>query len=155
MKISVDWLKDFVSLKSSPQGVADRLTMAGLEVKKVESSGSDHVFEIEITSNRPDWLSHLGVAREISALENSRLKLLPKFKLTTPVFSSDWKLSLEDKIGCPYYSGVLIEGIQNLSHVLSRLAVHPTDARTIAREHANCGELPNKTHAGKLVSIGE
>ena len=43
---------------------------------------------------------------------------------------------------------------QNLSNVLSRLAVHPADAWAVARERANFRKLPNKTHDGKLVPAG-
>ena len=79
MKISTNWLKDFVELAPPVTRFADRLTMAGLEVKKAEAIEHPHdtLFEIEITSNRPDWLSHLGVAREIAAVENLSLKVPP------------------------------------------------------------------------------
>lgn len=113
MKISTHWLKDFVELAPPLSRVAERLTLAGLEVKKCEtlSHPSDTLFEIEITSNRPDWLSHWGVAREIAAVENLSLK--------NPVVEADagktpppgWKIQLKDVEGCPYYTGVLIEGI--------------------------------------------
>ena len=76
MKVSTNWLKDFVELAPPVSRIADRLTLAGLEVKKCETLKTpvDTVFEIEITSNRPDWLSHWGVAREIAAVENISLK---------------------------------------------------------------------------------
>ncbi len=113
MKISVQWLKDFVDMAPPVLRIADRLTLAGLEVKKVESDGAarDTTFEIEITSNRPDWLSHLGVAREIAAIESLSLKspsLDPETGRTPP---SGWNLDIKDSKGCPYYTGVLIEGI--------------------------------------------
>ena len=69
MKISTNWIKDYVKFRPPLERLAERLTLAGLEVKRIEpAAGSkDCVFEIEITTNRPDWLSHLGVAREIAA----------------------------------------------------------------------------------------
>ena len=47
------------------------------QVKKIEVSQDkkDTIFEIEITTNRPDWLSHIGVAREIAAVQNTSFKL--------------------------------------------------------------------------------
>jgi phenylalanyl-tRNA synthetase beta chain len=74
VKVSYDWLKDFVDLKISPKELADKLTMAGLEVVSLEEKSGDSVLEIEITSNRPDWLSILGVAREISAITAQGLR---------------------------------------------------------------------------------
>ena len=93
--------------------IAERLTLAGLEVKKCEllTHPSDTIFEIEITSNRPDWLSHFGVAREIAAVENLSLKnpvVDPEAGRTPP---PGWNIQIKDASGCPYYTGVLIEGI--------------------------------------------
>jgi len=113
MKISTNWLKDFVELTPPVLRTAERLTLAGLEVKKCETlkTPADTVFEIEITSNRPDWLSHWGVAREIAAVENLSLKspaVDPETGRTPP---PGWKIQIKDAGGCPYYTGVLIEGI--------------------------------------------
>ncbi|MSR77974.1 MAG: phenylalanine--tRNA ligase subunit beta [Candidatus Omnitrophica bacterium] len=116
MKISLNWLKDFVKLTAPPDQIAERLTMAGLEVKAIDAFGNDQVMEIEITSNRPDWLSHLGVAREISSIENIPLTLPfgrgDGMKIQTGSVPDDFKLTLEEKESCPYYTGILIEGIQ-------------------------------------------
>jgi phenylalanyl-tRNA synthetase beta chain len=113
MKISTNWLRDFIELAPPITRTADRLTMAGLEVKKCESleSVKDTVFEIEITSNRPDWLSHLGVAREISAVENLSLKLPALDAEAGRKPPHGWDVRIKDQKGCPYYTGVLIEGI--------------------------------------------
>ena len=115
MKISVNWIQDFVKLSPPVEDVADRLTMAGLEVKKVDSwqNKKDTLFEIEVTSNRPDWLSHLGVAREISAVENLSLRI-PDVDKTQNRPMPGWKINIKEAEGCPYYSGVLIEGLNLL-----------------------------------------
>src|SRR3989338_5015797 len=77
MKIPLEWIKEFVPIRLSPRELADRLTMAGLEVKAVEETASDVVFEAEITPNRPDWLSIYGVAREVAAVVGQKLKKVP------------------------------------------------------------------------------
>ena len=46
MKFTYNWLKDFVEIKIPPQQLADKLTMAGLEVTSLEEKGGDYVFEI-------------------------------------------------------------------------------------------------------------
>jgi len=48
--------------------------MAGLEVTSLEESQGDWVYEIEVTSNRPDWLSVMGIAREAAAITKSKIK---------------------------------------------------------------------------------
>ncbi len=109
MKVTYNWLKDFLNIKISPKVLAEKLTMAGLEVVSLEEAGGDFVFEIEITSNRPDWLSVLGVAREISAITGEKLKTVnlkePKIKAKElkPI-----KISVQDKKDCPFYSARVI-----------------------------------------------
>lgn len=113
MKVTYSWLKNFVDLKISPQALAEKLTMAGLEVVSFEQSGEDSVFEIEITSNRPDWLSVLGVAREVSAICGLKLKK-PKFK-ETKIKAKDLlplKILISDKRDCPFYSGRVIYDVK-------------------------------------------
>ena len=114
MKVSTNWLKDFVTLAPPLERLAERLTLAGLEVKKIEprSDLKDTVFEVEVTTNRPDWLSHWGVAREIHAVENTGLKTPPFQNPAHRPMPSGWKLDLREAEGCPYYTACLIEGVQ-------------------------------------------
>lgn len=113
MKISTHWLRDYVKIPSSLEKVAERLTMAGLEVERIHpcQGNQDSVFEIEVTTNRPDWLSHLGVAREIAAIEDLAFKMPPLQKGKGAQSAGYWKVRIQDSKGCPYYTGVLIEGI--------------------------------------------
>jgi phenylalanyl-tRNA synthetase beta chain len=64
MKISYNWLGELVELTLNPEELAERLTMVGLAVESVERLGDDHILDFDLTSNRPDALSHFGVARE-------------------------------------------------------------------------------------------
>ena len=113
MKVTYSWLKDFVNIKLAPRELAQRLTMAGLEVVSLEELNGDFIFEIEITSNRPDWLSILGVAREISSLTSSKLKtakpqgLKIRAKAIKPV-----EISVVDKKDCPFYSAMVISNVK-------------------------------------------
>src|SRR5277367_5636957 len=76
MKISLEWLSDFLSGPVDAQRAADALTNAGFPVENIETVGSDHVLDVEVTSNRGDCLSHRGVARELGALLD--LKISPR-----------------------------------------------------------------------------
>ncbi|PIQ88018.1 MAG: phenylalanine--tRNA ligase subunit beta [Candidatus Omnitrophica bacterium CG11_big_fil_rev_8_21_14_0_20_43_6] len=112
MKVTYNWLKNFVDLKISPKELAEKLTMAGLEVVGLEKAGDDFVLEVEITSNRPDWLSVLGIAREVSALTGLKLKTTgfkePKIK---PKDFSPIKISVASKQDCPFYSARIMSGL--------------------------------------------
>ncbi|MGE4357715.1 MAG: phenylalanine--tRNA ligase subunit beta, partial [Candidatus Omnitrophota bacterium] len=114
MKVTYNWLKDFVEIKISPPLLAEKLTMAGLEVVSLEKFDDDWVFEIEITTNRPDWLSVLGIAREISAITGKRFKY-PRLKSTVSyqsVTALPLKIRIEDKKGCLRYIGRIIDNVE-------------------------------------------
>ncbi len=82
MNISYNWLKDLIEIEPPAAELAAQLTRVGLAVEGVHSRGDDFVFDIDLTSNRPDCLSHLGVAREISVLTGK--EVYPKIQ-TRPV----------------------------------------------------------------------
>lgn len=114
MRISTEWLKDFIDLKPPIPEHALALTEAGLEVEAVEKTTSgDTVFQVEVTTNRPDWLSHWGVAREISAIHGLALgkPLVIDEKKASRTPPPGWKVTVRELEACPYYTGVLIEGI--------------------------------------------
>ncbi|HNU06989.1 MAG TPA: phenylalanine--tRNA ligase subunit beta [Pyrinomonadaceae bacterium] len=67
MLISYNWLKDLCDIDLSPREVAEMLTSVGNAVEGIEEHGDDFVFDIDLTSNRGDCLSHWGIAREIRA----------------------------------------------------------------------------------------
>lgn len=74
MKISYNWLSEHVPLTLGPKQLAERLTMAGLAVDSIEPAGDDQVLEFDLTSNRPDCLSHLGIAREAAIVCGTSVK---------------------------------------------------------------------------------
>jgi len=75
MNISYNCLKDLIHLKLSADELGKRLTSVGLAVEGIRPHGDDQVLDIDLTSNRPDCLSHLGIAREIGVIENIPVKI--------------------------------------------------------------------------------
>lgn len=71
------------------------------------------VFELEITPNRPDCLSHLGVARELAALAKKPLKGRAHFGEATTAFrvAKADEVRLESE-ACPYYTARIIRGVK-------------------------------------------
>ncbi len=113
MKISYNWLKEFVDIALSPRDLATRMTMAGLAVDAIEECGDDSILEFELTSNRPDCLSHHGIAREVATVLNQPLQQ-PVIKLvegSTPV-TDVTSVVIEAPTLCPRYTARVIRGVK-------------------------------------------
>src|SRR5215204_4153200 len=111
MNISYNWLKDLVKINLPPADLAQKLTDAGLAVEGIHASGDDFVFDIDLTSNRGDCLSHLGVAREASVIQNS------KFKIQTgedqkPKAENQNLVAIEDADLCHRFTARVIRGVK-------------------------------------------
>ncbi len=116
MKLPIGWLKNYINVSLQPEKLAQLLTMSGTAVERVENKGNEAILDLEITTNRPDCLSLLGLAREVAALTGKKIQL-PKIssdKSPRGVFSSELpkpKIIVEDKKGCPLYTARLLEGL--------------------------------------------
>jgi len=75
MIVSWNWLKEYVLLDMPVAELERRLMMAGLNHESTEDVDGDFAIDLEVTSNRPDCLGHLGVAREVAVLWERELKL--------------------------------------------------------------------------------
>src|SRR5579859_6722932 len=68
MIVSWNWLTQYVRLDMPVEALTERLALTGLNHESTEEVGGDLAIDLEVTSNRPDCLAHLGVAREIGVL---------------------------------------------------------------------------------------
>jgi phenylalanyl-tRNA synthetase beta chain len=75
MKVSLNWLKDYIEIEHSPEEIADILSDLGLPCEGIENVGDDSIIDLEITSNRGDCLSYIGIAREMAVATGKQLKL--------------------------------------------------------------------------------
>ncbi len=75
MIVSWNWLQQYVPLTMSPRELESRLMMAGLNHEETHEVGDDLAIDLEVTSNRPDCLGHIGIAREVSVLWDCALKI--------------------------------------------------------------------------------
>jgi phenylalanyl-tRNA synthetase beta chain len=113
MKISIEWLRDYVRLPEDLARLRADLSMIGLVVEAVAGEEAAPIFEVEVTSNRPDCLSYLGIAREIAALYGSRLKKRPAAKaLRAETESIPYAIEIRDPDLCPRYVGLVLDGIR-------------------------------------------
>src|SRR5215213_2791159 len=114
MNISYKWLKDLIDVDLSPPDLARKLTDVGLAVEGIHEIGDDFVFDIDLTSNRPDCLSHLGVARELSAITQSRLKSETSGEsLDSSLSTPDSRLvTIEDADLCHRFTARIIRNVK-------------------------------------------
>lgn len=111
MNISYNWLKDLVEVDLSPQDLAQKLTDVGLAVEGIHEFGDDFVFDIDLTSNRGDCLSHLGVAREIAAITNSKLRIT-NYENQQPTSENQHLVAIEDADLCHRFTARIIRGVK-------------------------------------------
>src|ERR1700742_526043 len=113
MDISYKWLRELADVSVPPRELAERLTMAGLAVDAVHEKGDDFVLEFDLTSNRPDCLSHLGIAREAAALMGASLRLpaseIQNAEGRTEEFAS---VTIKDADLCPRYAARVVRGVK-------------------------------------------
>lgn len=111
MNISYNWLKDLVDIDLSPQDLAVKLTSVGLAVEGIQEFDDDFVFDVDITSNRGDCLSHLGVSREIATITDSKLRI-PNNKDQRPKSENQNLVSIEDAELCNRFTARVIRGVK-------------------------------------------
>lgn len=111
MRVPISWLKEYVRFSLTSDKLAEILLLAGTKVEEIIKKGDETILDLEITPNRPDTLSILGVAREVSAITEKELlepvvKDLPKpqenlpfnLKIQNPKLSSHYSLVLISKV---------------------------------------------------------
>lgn len=107
------WLREYLDTKATPQQLKDCLSLCGPSVERVNKVGNDHVYEIEVTSNRVDMASVYGIAREAVAILPkfnipARLKILNINSISKPSVELPMDISDPDKI-CNRIIGIVME----------------------------------------------
>jgi len=116
MLFSYNWLQTFFEKKlPEPKVLADLIIRHGFEVEFMEKKGKDTIFDLAILSNRPDCFSHIGIAREISAILGCKL-ILPKTKFKSqkaaPATKSLVNVAIAEPEACLRYSARVVLGVK-------------------------------------------
>jgi phenylalanyl-tRNA synthetase beta chain len=111
MKAPISWIKDYTNIKSDLKQLMWKLTEIGLTCEFCEKVEGEDVLDIEVTPNRPDWLSIIGIAREISVIENSKIKLPEIPPIPKPTANLPIDVKVPQKLVLRY-SGVTIQNVQ-------------------------------------------
>ena len=113
MIVSTRWLADYVSLPVSTDELVERLLLSGLNHESTRAVGADTAVEIEVTSNRPDCLGHIGVAREAAVLFARPLHIPDPRPPEGPDAARD-AVAVEIIAGdiCPCYTARVLRGVR-------------------------------------------
>jgi phenylalanyl-tRNA synthetase beta chain len=113
MKISLDWLREYVDLDLPLPKLVSKLSMIGLVVDSWEELGGDTILDVETYANRPDTLGHRGVAREAAAALGltfrEPVRPFPELEAKTADLAS---VEVLDEDLCPRYCGLLVKGVK-------------------------------------------
>ena len=114
MKVVYPWLKDFVDVAVTPEELASRLALAGTNIGAVENGPHGAALDAEVTSNRPDCLGMLGIAREVAAVYKLPLKFTaPKPKESATAKAGDAvNVKIEAQDLCGRFTARVIRGVK-------------------------------------------
>lgn len=112
MIVSWNWLAQYVRLDMPVEALAERLALTGLNHEGTAEVGGDLAIDLEVTSNRPDCLSHIGVAREVSVLFGARLvEPDPWPKTSGPPVETMTGVTVETPELCPRFTARVVSGL--------------------------------------------
>jgi phenylalanyl-tRNA synthetase beta chain len=113
MKISLEWLREYIETGLDAEQIAGILRDLGLPCEGIETIGDNAVLDVEVTSNRGDCLSYIGIARELAAVTGKELKL-PKvdFVEMDKEASSYVQVDIREPELCGRYTARVIEGVK-------------------------------------------
>ena len=136
MKLLYSWICDHLEGASDADTMSERLTLAGLNVEVRDKHGdADEVWDVDVTTNRPDAMNHRGMAREAAAAGCGTLKPVDAGLTEGATQVGELAgLTVEDSTGCPRYCARVLTGVK----------IGPSPAWLAARLEA-CGIRPINT----------
>jgi phenylalanyl-tRNA synthetase beta chain len=167
MKLSPQWIREYVELGVDDRRLAEDLTGVGIAVEGISGAGADTVFEMEIGTNRPDAMNHYGVAREAAAIYDRRLKALSALSSqpsAKPSPDAPFPITVEEPQLCPRFSARVIRATtikaspERIAHRLQLLDQRPISNAVDATNYV-LWEMGKPTHVfdmdllegGKLI----
>ncbi len=111
------WLREHLKTKATVKQIAEYLSLSSQSVEKINQVDTDWVYDIEITTNRPDCLAIYGLARELAAILpryglTAKLKKLaaPEIPQTTQLLPLEVKITKTSL--CPRFTAIILDNVQ-------------------------------------------
>lgn len=163
MRILPSWLRTLVTgpLPAADQQLADDLTLIGVAVEGIDRSGTEPVFEMDITTNRVDAMNHYGIARECSALYDVELNVLSP-KLPEPDSQvtrlEHFPIHIEEPSLCARYTALMLREVKvqpAAGKIIERFAALGQNAINNAADATNYTllEMGHPTHVFDLDKL--
>jgi phenylalanyl-tRNA synthetase beta chain len=113
MIVSWNWLAQYVHLDMPVELLTEKLALSGLNHESTNDVGGDLAIDLEVTSNRPDCLSHIGIAREISVVFDRTLREPAAQPIEQgPPVTQCTRVEVQDPQLCPYFTARVVSGIR-------------------------------------------
>jgi phenylalanyl-tRNA synthetase beta chain len=174
MKLSPQWIREFVDLPVGNRQLAEDLTSIGIAVEGISGEGAHTVFEMEIGTNRPDAMNHYGVAREAAALYAVSLKPIeirlpaaagvghggnrsgdPPDSAMPSAPGHHFEIDIDDSEGCARYTAQIVTGVkvkaspEKITRRLAEVDQRPINNAADASNYT-LWEIGHPTHAFDL-----
>jgi len=119
IKFPVSWLREYLKTDLAAKTLANHLSLSGPSVERITKHKEDFIFDVEVTSNRPDAASVFGVAREANAIlayRNEQAKLIEPKGLNLilePDISKRLKLDvvIKNKSLCSRFTAIVMDNV--------------------------------------------
>jgi phenylalanyl-tRNA synthetase beta chain len=140
MRLVLSWLREFVDVSAPVEEIAEKVGLRGFEVASIEKlDDGDAVIDFEITANRPDCLSVIGLAREVATVYDKPITLpstdpgakIPLKPITTGSHDRV-KVTIEDADLCPRYAAAVAEVTIGSSPAWMTTRLHAAGIRPIS-----------------------
>ena len=113
MIVSWNWLTQYVRLDMPVETLTERLALTGLNHESTSEVGGDLAIDLEVTSNRPDCLGHLGIAREVAVVfGRSMTEPEPRPRESGPPVASRAAVAIEAPDLCPRFTARVVSGVK-------------------------------------------
>jgi len=118
VRLLLSWLREFVDVAGSAEEVARTMSTRGFAVEGIEAVGKDAVIDFEVTANRPDCMSVVGMAREVATAYGLKVRTpgprlaasrSPRGRDGSAPRSSTLSLTIENPDLCPRYVGAVAD----------------------------------------------
>ena len=164
MRILLSWLREFVDVPGSPDEIALTMSARGFSVEGLEPvSTDDTVIDVEVTANRPDCLSVIGIAREVATAYGLQVRRpavgAQKLRLVSlkTVDRSDIDVGIENPDLCARYAGAVADVTVGPSPDWMQARLHAAGVRPISNivdvTNYVLIELGHPMHAFDLASL--
>ena len=115
MKLTRNWLEDYLDIPVNTEDLCHQLTMAGLEVDNISLVNNDELIDIDLTPNRSDCLSVNGVARELRSIDKKYKRKVFNKNIETDSSCENIKINfhIAEKEICPRYGFMYLENVSS------------------------------------------